>query len=36
MALVHGEIKDKKGRIDAPIGRHPVDRKKMAVTDKGR
>ena len=24
------------GTIDAPIGRHPVDRKKMAVTERGR
>lgn len=33
-ALVHGNIKEEKGTIDAPIGRHPVDRLKMAVTDK--
>ncbi len=31
-ALVHGVIKDDSGTIDAPIGRHPVHRKKMAVT----
>jgi 23S rRNA pseudouridine1911/1915/1917 synthase len=31
VALVHGEIKDDSGLIDAPIGRHPVHRKKMAV-----
>jgi len=31
VAIVHGEIKDDNGRIDAPIGRHPVDRKKMAI-----
>lgn len=24
------------GRIDAPIGRHPVDRKRMTVTDSGK
>ncbi len=24
------------GRIDAPVGRHPVDRKRMAVTEGGR
>ncbi len=36
MALVHGEIQGIRGRIDAPIGRHPVHRKRMAVTDKGR
>lgn len=34
IALVHGCIKEKRGTIDAPIGRHPVDRKKMAVTAK--
>ena len=33
-ALVHGNIKQDSGRIDAPIGRHPGDRKKMTVTDK--
>lgn len=31
-ALVHGVIKDDNGTIDAPIGRHPIYRKKMAVT----
>lgn len=30
-ALVDGNIKEEKGTIDAPIGRHPVDRKKMTV-----
>ncbi len=30
-ALVHGIIAEDKGIIDAPIGRHPRDRKKMAV-----
>jgi len=33
-AIVHGNIKENEGLIDAPIGRHPVDRKKMAVTFK--
>lgn len=32
LALVHGVVPEPKGRIEAPIGRHPVDRKKMAVT----
>ena len=32
--IVYGEIKTDKGRIDAPIGRHPVNRKQMTVTDK--
>lgn len=33
IALVHGNIKTDSGRIDAPIGRHPVDRKKMTITE---
>ncbi|ATZ16506.1 RluA family pseudouridine synthase [Entomoplasma freundtii] len=32
--LVCGLINEEKGRIEAPIGRHPNDRKKMAVTSK--
>ena len=32
--IVVGGIKADSGTIDAPIGRHPVDRKKMAVTEK--
>lgn len=32
LALVYGEIKEDRGIIDAPLGRHPRDRKKMAVT----
>ncbi len=35
LALVHGEIKGDSGAIDAPIGRHPVHRKKMAVIRSG-
>lgn len=31
-ALVHGNFKEDSGTIDAPIGRHPVDRKKMTIT----
>ncbi len=34
--LVHGNIKEDSGTIDKPIGRHPVDRKRMAVTEGGR
>ncbi|NLK42818.1 MAG: RluA family pseudouridine synthase [Tissierellia bacterium] len=34
IALVHGVLKNDQGIIDAPIGRHPKDRKKMAVTSK--
>ncbi len=33
-AVVKGSFKEKTGTINAPIGRHPVHRKKMAVTDK--
>jgi 23S rRNA pseudouridine1911/1915/1917 synthase len=33
-AVVCGILKDRKGTIDAPIGRHPQDRKRQAVTDK--
>lgn len=34
LALVHGHPPEL-GSIDAPIGRHPVHRKKMAVVEKG-
>ena len=34
VCIVCGKIKDDSGTIDAPIGRHPADRKKMAVTEK--
>lgn len=30
-AIVHGSLKDDNGVINAPIGRHPIDRKKMSV-----
>ena len=30
-AIVKGNFKDDSGTVDAPIGRHPIDRKKMAV-----
>lgn len=33
-AVVVGNIKEDSGTVNAPIGRHPIDRKKMAVTDK--
>lgn len=33
-AVVVGNIKDDEGTINAPIGRHPTDRKKMTVTMK--
>ncbi len=34
--IVCGGLKEESGTIDAPIGRHPVDRKKMAVVKDGR
>lgn len=33
-AVVRGSFREDFGAVDAPIGRHPADRKKMAVTDK--
>ena len=33
-AIIHGGIADDLLTINKPIGRHPVDRKKMAATDK--
>lgn len=30
-AIVHGVIKEEEGVVDAPVGRHPRDRKKMCV-----
>ncbi len=33
-AVVKGRLREDSGTIDAPIGRHPADRKRMAVTDK--
>ena len=33
-AVVYGRLKEDSGTIDAPIGRHPTDRKRMAVTEK--
>lgn len=33
-AVVTGRFKDFEGTVNAPIGRHPVDRKKMCVTEK--
>ena len=35
-AICHGVIKEEEGTIDKPIGRHPTDRKKMAVSEKGK
>lgn len=36
VALCKGKVKDESGTVDAPIGRHPVHRKKMAVVPAGR
>ena len=33
-AVVHGGFRADSGTVNAPIGRHPVDRKRMAVTEK--
>lgn len=33
-AIVHGILKEDEGTINAPIGRHPVDRKKMSINHK--
>ncbi len=33
-AIVCGNLKEDSGTIDAPIGRHPSDRKKMCVTQR--
>ncbi len=33
-AIVHGNLKEEEGTVNAPIGRHPVDRKKMAVNNR--
>lgn len=33
-AIVHNHFKQPEGTVDAPIGRHPVERKKMAVNYK--
>lgn len=33
-AIVHGVLKEDEGTINAPIGRHPVDRKKMSINHK--
>ncbi len=33
-AVVRGRMKEECGTVDRPIGRHPTDRKRMAVTEK--
>ena len=34
-AVVCGSMREDSGTVDAPIGRHPTDRKRRAVTQKG-
>lgn len=36
IALVHGELPNEKGTIEAPIGRNPKERKKQAVISGGK
>ncbi|MBQ6799163.1 MAG: RluA family pseudouridine synthase [Oscillospiraceae bacterium] len=33
-AIVCGNLREDRGTVNAPIGRHPTDRKKMTVTEK--
>ncbi len=33
-AIVHGVIKEESGTVNAPIGRHPIERKKMSINHK--
>lgn len=33
-AIVYHNVKEEEGTIHAPIGRHPIDRKKMAINSK--
>lgn len=35
-AICHGVLKDDEGTIDKPLGRHPSERKKMAVVPNGK
>ncbi len=34
-AIVYGRIREDSGTVNAPIGRHPVDRKRMAIVERG-
>jgi 23S rRNA pseudouridine1911/1915/1917 synthase len=36
LAIVRGEVRDERGVISAPLGRHPVHRKRFAVVPGGR
>ncbi len=33
LTIVHNELKQNRGNVNAPIGRHPFYRKKMAITN---
>jgi len=35
-ALVYGPIKEDEGKIELPIARHPIKRKKMTISDSGK
>lgn len=34
LTIVHGNMREDTGTVNAPIGRHPTDRKQMAVVEK--
>jgi 23S rRNA pseudouridine1911/1915/1917 synthase len=34
LALVHGNVRQDEGIVDAPVGRHPVERKKMSTASR--
>ncbi len=34
-AIVYGRIREDEGTVNAPIGRHPIDRKRMAIVARG-
>ena len=36
MAIVQGGMRESSGTVEGPIGRHPTDRKKMAIVPNGR
>lgn len=36
LAICRGNLRSDEGEVDAPIGRHPVDRKKMAIVQDGK
>ena len=36
LAIVQGNLKEDSGAVDGPIGRHPTDRKRMAIVPGGR